>query len=365
MNFYDKEILALKKSDRFRQRTLLNDKLNDYSSNDYLGLSSNKKNLKKTYKNLKKLKYHSPKSSLLLGGYHKIHKKFEDMICHLSGFESAIVLGNGFMGNLAVIESLVRKNDLLVLDEEYHASGIMASALIKNKIYFKHNDSQDLENKLKKSNYNRIIICIEGIYSMSGDIANKDIFDIASKYNAILLVDEAHSVGVIGNNLLGITDYYNINITDNIIKLGTLGKALGSYGAYILASKHIISYLENRAKSIIYTTAPSLFDIELARMSIKYIQNNTNKIRKKIAKKQSLVKDILNISKQGLIFPIQANNNSNAINIQSKLLQKGFLVSAVRTPTVQSAIIRLVGIINEKKFRKLLEEVKIISGINI
>ena len=357
-NLYDKEINALKKVNRFRQRKIYNEGLYDFASNDYLGLSDNKKLLKKTYNNLKKFKSHSPKSSLLVGGYHPIHKKFEDMLCKTNNFEQAIVVGSGFLANLALIESLVRKNDLLILDEEYHASGIMASLLVKNKLTFKHNDIKDLKNKLKNNSYNRVIVCIEGVYSMSGDLANKEIFNITNQDNIILVVDEAHSTGVIGDNLLGILDYYNIKRRENIIKMGTLGKAISSYGAYILASNHIISYLENRAKSIIYTTAPSLFDIELARLSIKYINKNKEAIKRKIKKKQSLVKEKLNISKEGLIFPIPAIDNAHTIKIQNVLLKNHILVGAIRTPTVKKAIIRLIGRVKTKKFIKTLNLLK-------
>ena len=136
--------------------------------------------------------------------------------------------------------------------------------------------------------------------------------------------------------------------------MGTLGKAVSSYGAYILASSHIISYLENRAKSIIYTTAPSLFDIELARVSIKYISKNKEKIKRKIKEKQSLVKEKLNISKKALIFPIPTIDNNHAIKIQNILLEKSILVGAIRTPTVKKAIIRLIGRIKAKKFDEAL-----------
>jgi 8-amino-7-oxononanoate synthase len=337
INLYEKEIQALKKIDRFRERKLYDEKLYDYASNDYLGLSDNKKLLKKTYKNLKKFKSHSPKSSLLVGGYHPIHKKFEDMLCKSNNFEKAIVVGSGFLANIALIQSLVRKNDLLLLDEKYHASGIMASSLVKNKLTFKHNDPKDLEKKLKENSYNRAIVCIEGVYSMNGDLANKEIFNTTNKPNTILIIDEAHSVGVIGDNLLGILDYHNIKRRENIIKMGTLGKAISSYGAYILASNHIISYLENRAKSIIYTTAPSLFDIELARLSLKHINKNKAKIKQKINKIQILIKNKLNISKKALIFPISTLGNNHAIQIQNTLLKNSFLVGAIRTPTVKKA----------------------------
>ncbi|WP_164966945.1 aminotransferase class I/II-fold pyridoxal phosphate-dependent enzyme, partial [Aliarcobacter trophiarum] len=163
-------------------------------------------------------------------------------------------------------EALTRKNDLLFIDESYHASGMLATRVLNKQqvIIFKHNDYEDLKEKFETNpTKGRKIIAIEGVYSMEGDLAPKEIFDFANEKEALLIVDEAHSSGVLGDNLLGIFDYYKIKPQVNHIKMGTLGKSYGSYGAYILASKTIIDFLLNRAKAIIYTTAPSLFDMAL------------------------------------------------------------------------------------------------------
>jgi 8-amino-7-oxononanoate synthase len=202
-----------------------------------------------------------------------------------------------------------------------------------------------LENKIKEhlnSKNTRMIIAIEGVYSMSATIAPKEFAILATKYNAILLVDEAHSSGVIGKNLLGWYDYWDIKIEPNYIKMGTLGKAYGSFGAYILASSHIVSYLENRAKSIIYTTSLSLFDTSLAFENLKYIQKNKNKIKNKIKSYQKIVNDILGIKVDSLIVPIEINDNKKVLIIQKELQSLGYLVGAIRQPTVKKAIIRMI-----------------------
>ena len=341
--FYDKELKALKKVNRFRERKLYDDNLVDLASNDYLGLSSNKKILKKAYKRVQKEKSNSSKASIIVNGYNKIHKEFEDKLCRINDFEAGIVVGSGFLANISLIESMTRKGDILFIDEDYHASGILASKLAQGQVrVFKHNDYMDLENKIKQCSANRIIIAIEGVYSMSGDIAPKRFAKIANKYNAILIVDEAHSSGVIGKNLLGWFDYWNIAIKSNHIKMGTLGKAYGSYGAYVLASKHIVSYLENRAKPIIYSTAPSTFDIALALEGLKYILKNKKKIKKKIKKYQNIIHKTLEIKTKSLIVPIIINNNKKVLDIQRNLLLKEFLVGAIRQPTVRQALLRLI-----------------------
>jgi 8-amino-7-oxononanoate synthase len=220
---YKKELEAIKKSNRFRQRVIYDDSLTDLASNDYLGLSENSDLLDKAYKRVKNYRYHSPRASQLVNGYHPLHRLLEDYLCELNDFESAIIVGSGFLANLSLIESLPRKKDLLILDEFYHARGVLAYKLIDTRVeFFKHNSSKDLESILQQSrNYSRIIVAVEGIYSMDADILNRDIFDLCDRYSAILIVDEAHSAGVIGNNFLGVFDYYNITPKANHIKMGT------------------------------------------------------------------------------------------------------------------------------------------------
>jgi 8-amino-7-oxononanoate synthase len=244
-----------------------------------------------------------------------------------------------------MIEALVRKNDTLFIDEEYHASGILATKLLKPEqvIVFKHNDYKDLEKKiLENKRVGRNIIAIEGVYSMGGDIAPIEIFNLAETYKTLLIVDEAHSSGVIGENLLGIFDYYKIKPNKYHIKMGTLGKAYGSYGAYILASKEIIDFLTNRAKPIIYSTAPSLFDTALALESLNYIINNKKDLKEKINTNLNIIYEILKIKSQSLIIPIEIGDNKKVKKIQEILKQNGFIVGAIRQPTVKSAIIRLI-----------------------
>ncbi|PLY08612.1 MAG: 8-amino-7-oxononanoate synthase [Arcobacter sp.] len=342
---YEKELNAIKKSNLYRHRKIFDENLIDLASNDYLGFSSNETLFKNAYEKVLKQKYKSPKASILVNGYSPIHKNFEDDLKKANNFEEALVVGSGFLANISLIEALVRKGDTLFIDEEYHASGILATKLLKKEqvVLFSHNDYHDLENKIKnRSSTNRFIIAIEGVYSMSGNIAHKEFFDIANKYDALLIVDEAHSSGVIGDNLLGIFDYYNIKPQKNHIKMGTLGKAYGSYGAYILASSNIIDFLINRAKAVIYTTAPSLFDIALANESLKYILSNTNELKRKIINRQKIVKDLLDIDLKSLIVAYEIGNNKKVLEIQKKVLEKGYIVGAIRQPTVKSAIIRLI-----------------------
>jgi 8-amino-7-oxononanoate synthase len=342
MNFYEKELNAIKKSNRFRQRKIYDKDLIDCASNDYLGLGINKETYLKAYERVISEKNISPKASLLVNGYSSIHQEFEENLCRANNFENGIVVGSGFLANISMIEALVRKKDILLIDEEYHASGMLASKLVENVITFKHNDVEDLEQKLQKIKANRIIIAIEGVYSMHGDIAPKEINQLAKQYGAILIVDEAHSSGVLGDSLLGWYDFHNIIIEPHHIKMGTLGKAYGSYGAYILASKHIVTFLENRAKAIIYTTAPSQFDMAYGLVAFEYIIKNKDILKEQLTLHKKIVKEYLGVDSPSSILPIVINDNKKVLELQKRLMEEGFLVGAIRQPTVKEAILRVI-----------------------
>jgi 8-amino-7-oxononanoate synthase len=340
---YSNELKALKKSGRFRERKLFDDNLVDMASNDYLGLSNNKKQFKKAVKLVKKYKTLTSKASMLVNGYHPIHKKFEERMAKQSGFEEGLVVGSGFLANMALIDALVRKGDMLFMDEEYHASGMMATEAIKERvIFFKHNDVEDLKEKLKAHPAKRQIVAVEGIYSMGGDLCDKAIFELCDEVKALMIVDEAHSAGVLGKQLLGIFEYHNITIHERHIKMGTLGKAYGSYGAYILASSHLITFLVNRAKPIIYSTAPSVFDTALALVNMQTIQKHAKYYRKKIDVRQQIVQSMLDIECESLIVPVTMPDNASTLEMQQELIAYGYLVGAIRQPTVARPIMRLI-----------------------
>ena len=331
---YEKELNALKNKDRFRERKIY-ENIIDLASNDYLCLAENKNIREKALNKALNLPSHSSKASLLVNGYTKVHKDFEEYLCKLNNFEDGIVLGSGFLANLALFE-LVRKKDLTLIDEEYHASGIAGSKLTSGEVrFFKHNNLEDLKEKSRDyKNFNRVFIFTEGIFSMRGDKVKKEITDYAQQIG-ILVIDEAHSVGVCGDRLLGITEEYNLN-PQKTIKMGTLGKALGSYGAYILANREIIEFLTNRAKSIIYTTALNPVDILLAHEGLKEIQHNLKSYKDKINDK------MLQFNTESLIKIINSNDIKSLMKKQKELLNRGVLIGAIRPPTVKTPIFRII-----------------------
>lgn len=343
MSFYEKELKALQRAGRYRTREVIDTNLKDFASNDYLGLTHNKVLHEQTCSKLNTQQVHSSKASMLVNGYHQIHKDFEDAMCLANGFEAGVVLGSGFNANIALIEALVRRGDVLFMDELYHASGVLASEIGNMNVqFFRHNDMNHLEELLQNVSAKRKIIAVEGIYSMDGDLCSREVFTLAERYEAILIVDEAHSSGVVGDNLMGVFDHYKISIQENYIKMGTLGKAYGSFGAFILASQHIVSYLLNRAKPIVYATSLSLYDTLLAHQSLVFILENKTQLKEAIALRKQIVYEELAIKTDGLIVPIPIGNNNRVVAIKNELIEYGYAVGAIRQPTVPSAIIRLI-----------------------
>lgn len=359
--YYDNELKALRRAGRFRSREVVDNTILDFASNDYLGLSHNKELHNKTCQTLAELPLHSSKASLLVNGYHQIHKDFEDSLKEANNFEDAVVLGSGFNANIALIEALVRRGDELFMDELYHASGVLASSINGiNVKFFKHNNMKELSQMLESSDAKRKIVAVEGIYSMDGDLVEPKVFSICDNAGAILIVDEAHSSGVVGDNLMGVFDLYKIVAKPNHIKMGTLGKAYGSFGAYILASEHIVEYLINRAKPIIYATSLSLYDTLLAHNSLKFILSNKDFLKEEIALRQRIVYEELGIEVAGLIVPILISDNVKVIEIKNRLYADGYAVGGIRQPTVKSAIIRLIARLgqSEDELRTLCRMIK-------
>jgi 8-amino-7-oxononanoate synthase len=302
-----------------------------------LGLAHNRQNAKKAFARLLKLGYFAPKASQLVNGYSDIHLDFEEELARVFGFESCIIFGSGYLANLALAGNLPRRGDVILMDEEYHASGKVGVRLSNAEtIFFKHNDAEDLRNKLKQSG-KKAFVFVEGVYSMIGDRLSAEVADVADEYGAFLIIDEAHSVGTIGKNLLGIYDVLNLKPKDTHIKMGTFSKALGSYGAYVVCNSTISKYLQNRGSSIIYATAPSLFDTAFAHENFKTILKNSNKFSKQLTKMRDLYQ-----KKTGIILESQiAMYEQNAAKKYEQLTNSGYAVGFIRPPTIKTPSLRI------------------------
>lgn len=339
---YKKELLALEKAGRLRKRTLFSSSLYDFASNDYLGLGTKKKLQRHAFHLLQSYNVTAPKASQLVNGYHPLHALFEEEIAQRYGYQRGIVLGSGFLANLALFEALIRKNDTLIVDEEYHASGMLATKLSQGEVrFFRHNDPEDLRQELLQAK-GRVFVAVEGVYSMSGTIVHPDLIPLCHEFGAYVILDEAHSSGVLGKSLKGIQEYYSYQENTFIIKMGTLGKAYGAYGAYILACDPILSFLENRAKPLIYSTAPSLYETALSLISGRYIDKNSVKLSQKLTKRLLIANEFLETPVNTPIIAYPMPNNQTLLIRHEQLQKANFLVGAIRPPTVRHPQLRII-----------------------
>lgn len=382
--FYDDEIEYLKKIDNYRQIYNIKKKSGKYifidnnillnlSSNDYLGLSTNKQLLKEFINS--KLEddefLFSSASSRLLTGSSSVYNLLEKNLAKMFKKEKALIFNTGYQCNLGVLSSIVRKNDIIFSDKLNHASIIDGIKLSNGTFYrYKHLDYNHLEYLLKtyRNKYKNAFIISESIFSMDGDVANIDILiDLKKKYNCILIIDEAHAFGVYGKNLCG---YFENNLDNIDIITATFGKALASQGAFAVANKNIINFLINKARSFIFSTSiPSvsvLWVNWLLNEKFELIQNQQKKLHKLLIKiEQYLNKTNLSNSKTQII-PIIIGNNEKTIKISKKLFDNKFLALPIRTPSVPPNKARLrISLTSNLEFEEIEKALNIILKENM
>ena len=247
-------------------KTLIN-----LSSNDYLGIKS----LKITNKQ-------NQSSSRLIAGNSKSFKILENKLSKHKSQENSLTFPTGYMTNLGVITSLVKKNDLVLSDEKNHASLIEACKMSDAKTsIFKHNNMDDLESKIKTKAKRKFIIT-EGVFSMDGDFSNlKRISEISDKNNAIIILDDAHGDFILGDDGKGTADHFGVSKKIDVYT-SSLSKGLGSFGGYASSKKNVVELCINRSKSFIYTSALPTFLVDDA---IKRFDSDREKKKKKSVEK--------------------------------------------------------------------------------
>tara|TARA_B100000212_G_scaffold323806_1_gene284170 strand:+ start:1222 stop:2364 length:1143 start_codon:yes stop_codon:yes gene_type:complete len=315
-----------------------NEKLVDLCSNDYFGLSRDKEVIEAAYKG-SILEGLGSGSSLFISGSRPIHSVLEKEIAKWLDREKVLLFPSGFQANIAAIQALADRNSIVLADRLIHNSlitGIQASGA--KLIRFLHNNLEDLEMKLSKLNFekNSLLVIVESLYSMEGSLAplNK-IIQICEKYQAYLLVDEAHALGIVGENGKGLSYKFKDRIQ---IVSGTFGKALGSGGAFLACDKIIGERIIQTSGAFRYTTAlsPSLAAGTL--LSLQKIKNNNWGIEllsfaKKWKQEIMNATDYLVIGNCHIISIIIGSENET-IELQKYLEKNGFLAIAIRPPTV-------------------------------
>jgi 8-amino-7-oxononanoate synthase len=240
-------------------------------SNDYLGLANHPALRQAAMQALQRYGFGSG-ASRLVSGTGPLHQELEDKIAHFKGTEAALVFNSGYAANTGIIPAIAGSGDMILSDSLNHASIIDGCRLSKAEVkVYDHKDVGHVETLLiKASNARRKVIVTDGVFSMDGDIAPlKDLVSLSEKYDAILMVDDAHGTGVLGQKGRGTVEH--LGLTGRVpVQMGTLGKAFGSFGAYAAGSKDLINMLINHARSFIYSTAlpPAVCAASLAAVDI-------------------------------------------------------------------------------------------------
>ena len=319
----------------------------DFCSNDYLGLSF-RTELKDAAVDAISLYGCGSGASRLMSGNLSVQESLEDEVARLKGKACALVTGSGYLANIGVIPALAGRHDVVFSDRLNHASIVDGIRLSGAKmIRFHHNDMSHLEELLLKNRkeFNRAVIVVESIYSMDGDIAPIDeTIDLARRFDALVVVDEAHAVGVYGECGEGIVTHEQAQEIDCII--GTFGKAFGGYGAFVAMDDRLKTYMLHRCRTFIFSTAlppavvaANIEGVRLAREAKELrarlfanIATFRNAIEEKTGKVMPGVSQIV---------PVITGSNETAVKLERVLLENGFFAKAIRPPTVPQGSARI------------------------
>ena len=362
------ELDCLHDENQFRVLRELKDSdgLLNLSSNDYLGLAAMPELREEFYKNLKDSSAGdayalSSSSSRLLTGNHPAYLELEQALSEMYNNRAALVFNSGYHANIGILPALSTKKDLILCDKLNHASIIdgirLSDARFKR---YPHLDYKTLAKLLEKNSgkYENIFIISESVFSMDGDIADlRKLVELKQKYNATLLIDEAHSVGVFGATGCGLAEGQGVLDEIDII-IGTFGKAFCSTGAYAVMDATLRDYLINKMRPFIFTTALPPVVVNWSRFVLGKTINMGERRKHLFAISAKLHKG-LGTTGDSQIVPLVVGENSTAIAVSKKLREAGILVFAIRPPTVPAGTARLRFSLNatltEKDIDKILE----------
>jgi 8-amino-7-oxononanoate synthase len=329
-------------------------RLVNFSSNDYLGLASDSRLREAAIAAIREFGVGAG-ASRLISGTQSSHLRLESAIAKWKGTEAALCFSSGYAAALGTVPALVSGNDVILLDKLCHASLIdgakLSGAILR---VYPHNHLGKLESHLQWAQREhagkRILILTESVFSMDGDrVPLRELVELKKRFRALLFLDEAHAVGVIGPNGRGLAAAENLN-EDVDVQMGTLSKALGACGGYICGSRSLIEWLINRARSFIYSTAPSPGIVAAALAAVNFLASPEGEERRRLLWKriglmhESLPGGGLNkkaTNAAGAIFPWIVGDEQTAIDLASALQTEGFLVPAIRYPTVAKGSARL------------------------
>lgn len=334
--FFFDELASRERKGILRSLKIAPPSLKDFTSNDYLGLATSQLLKQKIDDRISKSTIAiGATGSRLLSGNSIHHQELEQQLASVFHAEACLVFNSGYAANLGVFSSIPTRHDTILYDELCHASikdGIRLSLATKHA--FKHNDLNDLEFKLKAAK-GKAFIAVESIYSMDGDSCPlEEIVALADRHKAFVILDEAHSTGVLGKGGSGMA--VSLNLHDKVaVRIYTFGKAIGAHGACVAGSKNLINYLVNFSRPFIYTTAlPAHTSISISE-ALNFLQENPlllNVLKDKVNlfKRSLKIRSLSSSAIQTIIF----DSTEKTKNAANKLIAKGFDIRPILSPTV-------------------------------
>ncbi|HOJ81498.1 MAG TPA: glycine C-acetyltransferase [Acetomicrobium flavidum] len=331
-------------------------------SNNYLGLCSDPRLCAKAKEYIDKYGV-GPGAVRTIAGTMSIHIELEKKLAAFKGAEAAIVVQSGFCANLSAIPPLVGKDDLIFSDELNHASIIDGCRLSRAEIVrYAHCDVKDLEAKLKEyaGRNCRKLIVTDGVFSMDGDIAPlPEIVDLADKYGAMVMVDDAHGEGVLGRGGRGIVDHFGLG--DRVdVEVGTLSKAFGVVGGFVAGSASLVEYLRQKARPNLFSSALTVPDVAANIAAVDILEESDDLVKKLWENgnylKQCLKERGFDIGRsQTPITPIMVGDANKAKEFSLKLFDEGIFIQSIAYPTVPLGKARLRAMVSAAHSRKDLD----------
>lgn len=313
-----------------------------FCCNDYLGLSQHPKIVAAAREAVEKFGVGAGASRLVTGN-HPIYAELENKLARLKQTDAACVFGSGYLANLGIPPALLGPGDLIIADELVHASmhaGIRASDA--RSLFFAHNDMDDCLKKLRTSRASgtHCLIMTEGVFSMDGDRAPLGaLCDMADSYDAWLMTDDAHGFGVLGG---GRGSAAEAGVAGRIpLQMGTLSKAVGAYGGFLCASEPVTGLMINRARSLIYETGlpPALIAASVA--ALELIETDASLVGLPLKRARRFTSSLGLADAESAIVPLVVGAPDAAMTASRALADRGFLVTAIRPPTVPEGTSRL------------------------
>lgn len=313
-----------------------------FCCNDYLNLSQHPEVKRRAKEAIDRYGVGAGGSRLVTGN-HPLFAALEARLARLKGTEDALVFGSGYMANIGIIPALATEADVIFVDEWAHAC-IFAGARLSHAAthVFRHNDMAHLEELLKayRAAHPRALVLTDGVFSMDGDLAPlNELVPLAESYDAWLMTDDAHGIGLLGEGRG--SSFINGIKADVPLQMGTLSKAIGCYGGYLCASAAVIDFMRNRARSVIFTTGLPPADIAAAIAALDLIEGDAGLRQRPLQKAQLFCRELNLPAPVTCIVPVIVGDPVRAMAASEKLKEQGFLISAIRPPTVPEGTARL------------------------